>query len=232
MSIPHKVVFVLDNALADDDVEKLELRIGTISFRLSDAAASTTSGGNAEYLWTSTLTLTVDDMVAVSLSVPDTTPPALESATVEPAGRSITLVFDELMTYTPFFDSFDPTAHFSVTADGNTITVEEYAVHFDPSNLLVADIELNALSPGITRGQLVTVSYTPTTVDDPDPLLQDAAGNAVAAFTTGSGGIPAVVNNVRADLTPPALESRRGPAGRRYHRARLRRGDRRQYLHR
>ena len=137
----------------------------------------------------------------------DTTPPALESATVEPAGTAITLVFNELITYAPFLNSFDPTAHFSVTADGNTITVKEYAVHFDPSGLLVADIELNRLSPGITRGQLVTVSYTPTTVDDPAPLLQDAASNAVAAFTTGSGGVPAVVNNVRPDLTPPALES-------------------------
>ena len=133
--------------------------------------------------------------------------PILVSATVESAGITITLVFDEGLLYAPFFNAFDPTANFSVTADGNDITVKEYAAHFGVNGLVV-DIELNALDPGITSGQDVTVSYTPTTHDDPDtPLLQDVAGNSVAAFTTGSDEVPAVVNNTRADLTPPALES-------------------------
>ena len=57
--------------------------------------------------------------------------------------------------------------------------------------------------PAITHGQTVTVSYNdPTTGDDTSAVLEDAAGNDVASFTTGSGGVPAVVNNVPAAPTP------------------------------
>ena len=152
-------------------------------------------------------TLTYDAVAADPDHKVDGVRPILESATVEPDGKSITLVFDEFLVFDPFFNSFEPEAHFSVTADGNPITVREYGVHYAPGSSLIAYVRLNRLTPGMTRGQVVTVSYTPTTVDDPDPLLQDAAGNGVFAFTTGSPGVPDVVNNVRADLTPPALES-------------------------
>ena len=63
--------------------------------------------------------------------------------------------------------------------------------------IYVSDYPTQELSPAITYGQVVTVSYTdPTTGDDTSGVLQDAAGNDVASFTTGSGGVPAVVNNV------------------------------------
>ena len=56
-------------------------------------------------------------------------------------------------------------------------------------------VQLQSLSPAITNGQVVTVRYS-----DPDgdntSVLQDAPGNDVVSFTTGSGGVPAVVNNV------------------------------------
>ena len=59
----------------------------------------------------------------------------------------------------------------------------------------VRKLELKNLSPAtITHGQVVTVSYTDPTAGDDDNVLQDAAGNDVASFTTGSGGVPAVVN--------------------------------------
>ena len=58
-------------------------------------------------------------------------------------------------------------------------------------------LELRTLSPAITANQTVVVTYTdPGTGDDTTAVLQDAAGNDVATFTTGEGGVPAVVNNV------------------------------------
>ena len=54
------------------------------------------------------------------------------------------------------------------------------------------------LSPAITFGQDVIVSYTdPTTGDDTTGVIQDAAGNDTASFTTGSGGVPAVTHQPR-----------------------------------
>ena len=127
----------------------------------------------------------------------DTTPPSLESATVTPDGTSIALTFDEdwdvvaasLMTGTAF----------SVTADGNPVTVG--SLSFITVGVIVDRIiELRSLSPTITYGQAVIVSYTdPTTGDDTTAVIQDAAGNDVASFTTGAGGVPAVINN----LPPP-----------------------------
>ncbi len=204
--MPHQVALALDNAPADDDVENLELRIGASSFRLSDAAASTTSAGDTLYLWTATLVLTIGDMVAVSLSVPDTTPPALESATVAEDGNSIELVFDE--PYDFVSATVVGTADFTVTAAGISVTIGEL-------ELLTVDVggtneprivQLKDLSPAITHGQAVIVSYTDPSGDNTG-VLEDAAGNDVASFTTGSGGVPAVVNNVPEPNAPPEFTS-------------------------
>ena len=131
----------------------------------------------------------------------DTTPPSLESATVRPDGATIELVFDEdwdvvaasLMTGTAF----------SVTADGNPVTVG--SLSFITVGVIVDRIiELRSLSPTITYGQAVIVSYTdPTTGDDTTAVIQDVAGNDVASFTTGAGGVPAVINN----LPPPVAST-------------------------
>ena len=131
----------------------------------------------------------------------DTTPPALESATVAADGATLTLAFDEVLTRTGFSFSVG----LSVTADGTSVTVGSVHLNLD-SSLLVESIELRELSPAITFGQDVIVTYTdPTTGDDSTDVLQDAAGNDIASFTTGSGGVPAVVNNVPAP--PVALTS-------------------------
>ena len=54
-------------------------------------------------------------------------------------------------------------------------------------------------SPPPSRyGQVVVVSYTDPTTGDDASAVKDAAGNDVATFTTGSDGVPAVVNNVPA----------------------------------
>ena len=44
----------------------------------------------------------------------------------------------------------------------------------------------------------------PTTGDDTSAVLQDTAGNDVASFTTGSAGVPAVINNL---VAPPTIDS-------------------------
>ena len=48
--------------------------------------------------------------------------------------------------------------------------------------------------PVVRRGQTVVVSYTDPTSGDDANAIQDTAGNDVASFTTGSGGVPAVIN--------------------------------------
>ena len=63
------------------------------------------------------------------------------------------------------------------------------------------------LSPAIGQGQTVTVSYTDPSGEDDDGAIQDAAGNDAGFFTTGEGGVPAVVNESGVDLAPPALAS-------------------------
>ena len=117
-------------------------------------------------------------------SIADTTPPALESATVAADGTSIDLVFDE-----PYDLLALPAAAsnpFSVTADGSTVTVGEHVVLPDegitPS--VYRTIQLKELSSVITSGQVVTVSYTdPTPGDDTTAVIQDAVGNDAETFT-------------------------------------------------
>ena len=128
----------------------------------------------------------------------DTTPPALESATVEPDGTTITLVFDE--PYDLSSISAFVTIPFSVTAAGSTVTLTWSGKR--DADLKYRIVLLTELSPAIEYGQDVIVTYTdPTTGDDTGAVFQDAAGNDVASFTTGSGSVPAVVNNVQG---PPA----------------------------
>ena len=130
----------------------------------------------------------------------DTTPPALESATVAADGTSITLVFDEPYTYEGAIGIV--TMDISVSADGSAVTAWQ--------KVLVQDADFKyrtfrfRLSPAITHGQVVTVSYADPAGDDTTAVFQDAAGNDVASFTTGSGGSPAVVNNSLVTInTPP-----------------------------
>ena len=125
--------------------------------------------------------------------------PTLDSATVAADG-AIDLVFDEPYAQDAAVGLLP--AAFSVTADGSTVTIGSLDVLPD-ADLEYRTVGLTEFSPAITHGQAVIVSYTdPTTGDDTTAVVQDAAGNDVASFTTGSGGVPAVVNNVPADGTP------------------------------
>ena len=132
----------------------------------------------------------------------DTTPPALESATVLADGVTIELVFNE-----PIDQSHAPghlNSPYSVTADGSAVTIGEVNIPAEEGILPVEfrKINLKELSPAITFGQDVIFTYTDPTTGDDFLALQDVAGNEMASFTTGSGGVPAVVNNVPAPPTP------------------------------
>ena len=117
-------------------------------------------------------------------------------------GTSIDLVFDEELDFygSAGFDS----SVYSVTADGSAVTFGGSDTVADEgiTPFVYRTLRLNFLSPAITYGQTVIVSYTDP--PDDDNVFQDEAGNDVASFTTGSGGVPAVVNNVPADTTPPS----------------------------
>ena len=132
-------------------------------------------------------------------SITDTTPPALASATVAADGTTITLTFDEPYEQNAALGL--TATDLSVTAGGSPVTVGQLRVVQD-ADLTYRTLRLVNLSPAITYGQTVTVSYTDPPGDngfsvDPNVgVIEDLAGNDVATFSTGSGGVPAVVNNV------------------------------------
>ena len=190
------MVFDTNPDLPAEAVADLTLNIGDTSLLLSEA---TGTNFNVQFEWlNSGVSMAVGTDVTVSLTEgavqADTTPPALESATVSVNGRAIGLLFDEVLDDSIFTL---PISLVSVTADGSAVIVGEVAIRTDPSSLTHRLVEIGKLSPAITHGQVVTVSYSdPTTGDDTGAVIQDAAGNDVASFTTGSGDVPAVVNSV------------------------------------
>ena len=56
-------------------------------------------------------------------------------------------------------------------------------------------------------GQAVVVTYTDPTTGDDANVVEDAAGNEAATFTTGEDGVVAVTNNSAVDTTAPTLVS-------------------------
>ena len=136
----------------------------------------TDDASNAETL-TSAATVTV---------AADTTPPEVESVTVNSAGSTVELVFDGELDTTAA-DNL-PISAYSLTVAGQAVTLTFYFTQREVVGL--------ALPTGtIKQGQTVVVSYTDPTAGDDTVALQDSAGNDVASFTTGSGGVPAVVND-------------------------------------
>ena len=195
-------------AECDTDAEWSELDSATVSTATTYAHTGLTLGTTRHYrvsavnsVGTGAASAVASATTVATTPAADTTPPALDSATVlaADAGAAIELTFDEAYDFRGAFPLNASTA-FSVTADGNSVTVGGLTL------LLEADgtykrLKLDDLSPAITYGQLVTVRYTDPTTGDDTVAIQDAAGNDVSSFTTGSGGVPAVINNV--PTTPP-----------------------------
>ena len=138
----------------------------------------TDDASNAETL-TSAATVTV---------AADTTPPEVESVTVNSTGSTVTLVFDEHLD-----DAAAGGLHLSaisLTAGGQAVTAP-----FADFNLQRQTLALTYRYGRIKQGQTVVFSYTDPTAGDDTDTLQDVAGNDVASFTTGMSGVPAVTNN-------------------------------------
>ena len=121
----------------------------------------------------------------------DATPPSLVSVVVEDNGEGILFTFDEFL-YIPdgFHDFIDDL--FSVTADGNPVRGSGgYQTSLELFGLL-------ELSPVITRGQTVVVSYTDPTQGNDQYAIQDRFGNDAASFTENAvnnsivGPVPAL----------------------------------------
>jgi uncharacterized repeat protein (TIGR02059 family) len=121
-----------------------------------------------------------------TVTVADTSPPTLSSASVPSAGTTIVLTFGEALSGTP------ATARFTVTVAGVTATISSIAVSS-------ATVTLTLARP-IAQGQSVSVQYTDFSIsDDSSGILQDAAGNDVVEFTN------AVTNS--SSLTAPVISS-------------------------
>ena len=119
-------------------------------------------------------------------STVDKTPPSLVSATVNSSGANIQFRFSESLQSNA---NLPPASAFAVTADGSAVSVtsvnpvvQEYGFQIE-------------LSPGISQGQAVVVTYTDPTAGDDAKAIQDTLGNDTPTFTTGSDGVSAVINS-------------------------------------
>ena len=128
----------------------------------------------------------------------DTTPPTLSRAVVDGAGTSVTVIFSEDLDLQSQTLSDAVIGAFTVTADDVELEVGSVLVG------LLEDLVLVIVSSTpIYPGQTVVVSYNQSVAGG--DALADAAGNEVASFTTGSGGVPAVTNNSPAARARPGL---------------------------
>ena len=163
-----------------------------------DANAIQDAAGND----TTTFTTGQDSVPDVTNnSTADIIPPALSSAGITPDGVLLSLIFDQNIDRS----NLPPLSAFTVTADGSPVAVDSVFTTSSTTLLFVGD-----LTPVVLQGQDVVVTYTdPTAGTDDANAIQDTNGNDTPTFTTGQGGVPAVINNseVTADTTAPTLDS-------------------------
>ena len=129
----------------------------------------------------------------------DVTAPTLSSALVNNIGTLIVLTFNENLDFSS--GAAPPASAFSINVDGVSIGVGSAGdSSLDEKGLWLAQFDRT-----IYQGQAVTVTYTDPTTGDDAAVIQDAAGNDAASFTTGQGGVPAVANNstVMAPVSTP-----------------------------
>ncbi len=136
------------------------------------------------------------DFAVTNNSALDLTPPTLVSATVAPNGESIDLVLNEVYDL-PATEAAAITylttllTHFRITADGVNVPLSFTTLSQSPA---AKRITWEFASSKVRQGQTVVVTYTDPTSGDDTVALQDEAGNDMASFTTGTGGVPAVTN--------------------------------------
>ena len=158
----------------------LTVVVGSTSLAFADANTQSTrtrTWFNPGFSWTAG--------TAVSIRIPDITPPSLTSATVSGSGGSIALAFSEDLQSA----NLPPAAAFDVTAGGTPVMVSAVAAG------TTEDVLQITVSPLIAQGQAVVVAYADPTDGDDANAIQDTVGNDTPDFTTGSGGVPAVTND-------------------------------------
>ena len=107
---------------------------------------------------------------------------------------AISFVFNEDLQ----ISSLPVVGAFSVTADGNAVTVDgvgRVSSSFDHAFSI-------SLATAILPGQAVVVVYTDPTSGDDANAIQDLVGNEVGSFTTGEGSVLPVVNNSTVNVAP------------------------------
>ena len=133
-----------------------------------------------------------DQAVTNLLSGTDITPPTVINAKTSTGGAQIQLRFSER----PQTSNLPPISAFEVTTDG-----EPHATSGSVS--AAVDLVLFTVSPSISQGQAVVVTYTDPTGGNDANAIQDSAGNDVATFTTGVNSVPAVNNLSTTAATAP-----------------------------
>ena len=124
----------------------------------------------------------------------DTNPPTLSSASVSIAGTIVNLVFGEGIDLQSEFLPTSVENAFTVTVDG-----AEFQIDSIRGGQVAREMHID-LQSTIYQGQTVTLSYEQSAAGT--NALEDAADNEVEDFTTGQGGVPAVVNS-SSTVAPP-----------------------------
>ena len=183
------IVVTYTDPTSGDDAHAIQDTAG------NDAASFTTGSGGVPAV------TNASTVGSPTTPVQDTTPPTLGQARVLSTGLSIIFRFSEDLQEA----NLPPASAFTVTADGVPLTVSSFIRIqgvFTHLSMRVA--------PGVRQGQAVVVSYTDPTSGDDANAIQDTAGNDVASFTTGSGGVPAVINESRLSPTVPGAPAALG----------------------
>ena len=174
-----------------DATNALTVVVGSTSLAFADATqtARTRTWFNPGFSWTAG--------TAVSIRIPDTTPPELTSAAVAADGNSITVTFDESVDQT----NLPAAGAFSVAADGAPVTVSGVSAG------TAAQLVLVLAAPGIRAGQVVTLGYTDPTAGDDTSAVQDTSGNDAVSFSDYSVTNNSIVVTVPSDwsLKPTGL---------------------------
>ena len=175
-----------------DATNALTVVVGSTSLAFADATTQTARNRiwfNPGFSWTAG--------TAVSIRIPDTTPPELTSAAVAADGNSITVTFDESVDQT----NLPAAGAFSVAADGAPVTVSGVSAG------TAAQLVLALAAPGIRAGQVVTLGYTDPTDGDDTSAVQDTSGNDAVSFSDYSVTNNSIVVTVPSDwsLKPTGL---------------------------
>ncbi len=135
-----------------------------------------------------------------------TTPPALVSAYVISSGAEIDLQMSENL----LLSNLPPASAFTVTVGGSAVSVTAVG---RGGTSFQNDTAKITVSPVVRAGQAVVVAYADPTDGDDANAIQDAPGNDTPDFTTGSGGVVAVLNLSTVTPTAPAAPTVAGVSG-------------------